>query len=410
MADTASAAEAPVVSMVRSGMLLGSANVVATACGYGVTLVLSRSLGTEEFGALGALLAVGLIGTIPAGALQVVCARWTARSVGEPSGRRAQMVLGAEVGLGLLLILTALALPIAGLLHLSGPLPVVLLGSTLLTMSVVGAMQGHLLGSERFGRLAAANIVVAVARLAAGVAAALLGFGVVGVLALTTAGGFVALAVVALLAKVQQRGGGTQVHGLHIAELGRAITGMAGLLVLSNLDVVLARHFLSHRDSGLYALASIFTKAAFWGPQFLALLVLPRLSRNERRQALLRKATWVTLVLGLAVTLLAVTFAEPVIRLTAGPEYTPVASWAWAFALLGVVTALLQLFLYAGLATAARRMSVLLWLAAAVEILAVTLFFHGSIAQIVVTGLLTASGLLCVAIYLERTHQEGSSS
>jgi len=110
------------------------------------------------------------------------------------------------------------------------------------------------------------------------------------------------------------------------------------------------------------------------------------------------------------VTLLAVTFAEPVIRLTAGPEYTPVASWAWAFALLGVVTALLQLFLYAGLATAARRMSVLLWLAAAVEILAVTLFFHGSIAQIVVTGLLTAAGLLCVAIYLERTHQDGSSS
>ena len=54
-------------------------------------------------------------------------------------------------------------------------------------------------------------------------------------------------------------------------------------------------------------------------------------------------------------------------------------------------------------------MSVLLWLAAAVEILAVTLFFHGSIAQIVVTGLLTASGLLCVAIYLE-AHQDGSSS
>ena len=91
MADTASAAEAPVVSMVRSGMLLGTANVVATACGYGVTLVLSRSLGTEEFGALGALLAVGLIGTIPAGALQVVCARWTARSC-----RRAVRQAGAD--------------------------------------------------------------------------------------------------------------------------------------------------------------------------------------------------------------------------------------------------------------------------------------------------------------------------
>jgi O-antigen/teichoic acid export membrane protein len=405
MTDTAPAAPLPVVSLMRSGLVLGIANAVSTACGYGVTLVLSRALGTAEFGALGALLAIGLIGTIPAGALQVVCARWTARSTDEPSTGRTQLALGAAVGVGLLLVSVALSLPLRHLLHLSSPLPVILLGSTLLPMTMVGALQGRLLGTERFGRLAAASVISALARLAAGILAALLGFGVGGVMALTTVGGFVALGLIACLARADRLTGSARIVSNDAAELGRAIAGMAGLLVLSNLDVVLARHYLSHRDSGLYALASIFTKAAFWGPQFMALLIVPRMSRHDRRQRLLKQTTGVTIGLGLVVTLAAATLAEPVIRVTAGPAYTSVASLAWAFALLGVCTALLQLLLYASLAVAGRRMSVFLWSAAAVEIGLVALLLHGSIAEVVTAGLLTSGGLLCVVVWFQGAHR-----
>jgi hypothetical protein len=90
-----------------------------------------------------------------------------------------------------------------------------------------------------------------------------------------------------------------------------------------------------------------------------------------------------------------------VILVTAGPAYTSVAPLAWAFALLGVFTALLQLLLYASLAVAGRRMSVFLWSAAAVEIGLVSLLLHGSIAEVVTAGLLVSGGLLCIVVWLE---------
>ena len=62
-------------SLARAGVLLGAASVLSTALGYGLTVLLTRSYGPAEYGALGALLGVGLIGGIPAGALQYVLAR-----------------------------------------------------------------------------------------------------------------------------------------------------------------------------------------------------------------------------------------------------------------------------------------------------------------------------------------------
>jgi hypothetical protein len=60
---------------------------VATALGYGLTVLLTRSFGPAEYGALGALLGVGLIGGIPAGALQY--------AVGPPD-RRGRPAAGAN--------------------------------------------------------------------------------------------------------------------------------------------------------------------------------------------------------------------------------------------------------------------------------------------------------------------------
>ena len=54
--------------------------------------------------------------------------------------------------------------------------------------------------------------------------------------------------------------------------------GVAGLIVLSNSDVLLARHFLSPDESGVYVLAALFAKAGLWGTQFVAMLFFPRMS------------------------------------------------------------------------------------------------------------------------------------
>jgi O-antigen/teichoic acid export membrane protein len=389
-------------SLVRSGAVLGAANVVANGCAYVLSLVLSRVLGPEAFGGLAAVLAVGLILAIPAGALQVVGARWRARSTGDPAHGLGQLVLGAGVGVGLLLVAGVVAVPAAALLHLPGPVPVLWLGVTLVPMTATGALQGWLLGGERYWLLAAAYVVVAATRLLAGVAAAAWGLGVDGVLALIAAAAALALAVVAGFAGAFRWRGRPRVALAQVGELAGAAGGLAGLLVLTNLDLLLARHYLGATESGLYAVGSLFARAALWGPQFVALLVVPRRSRDGRRPGLLGNAVGATVAIGLLVVATAALLGGPLVRLTSGPAYGGIAGSAWLFAALGVLAALVQLMLYAGLAEGSRRFARYVWAAAVAELLLVAGPLHGSIGAILAAALATSTVLVACGLVLER--------
>ena len=54
----------------------------------------------------------------------------------------------------------------------------------------------------------------------------------------------------------------------------------AGVLVLTNVDLLMARALLEPAAAGAYAVGSLFAKAAFWAPNFIAVLVFPRLARD----------------------------------------------------------------------------------------------------------------------------------
>ena len=277
-------------SLARAGVLLGVASVLSTALGYGLTVLLTRSYGPAEYGALGALLGVGLIGGIPAGALQYVLARRTA-SAGLPAGanERAGLRLSVTVGTvlgGLVIVLSPVA---DAFFHLGSPWPAVWLGVMLLPYSVQGALLGGLLGHERYAAFAAGQVLTAVARFAAGVVTALLTLSVAGAMAALAVGTFAAAAGLWWLSGPASWSVPGRSRDL-LADLARACSAIAGVIVLSNVDLLLARHFLSRADSGAYALASLFGKACLWGAQFVPALVFPRLARDGSGRGLLLRS------------------------------------------------------------------------------------------------------------------------
>src|SRR4029079_19834614 len=85
-------------SLARAGVLRGVASVLSNALGYGLTVLLTRSFGPAEYGALGALLGVGLIGGIPAGALTYVLARRTAAAEAPAGAHQAAGVRLSSTG------------------------------------------------------------------------------------------------------------------------------------------------------------------------------------------------------------------------------------------------------------------------------------------------------------------------
>src|SRR6266536_327181 len=180
-------------SLARAGLMVAPAMAVANGLNYAFNLVMLRLLEPAAYGALGALLAVILIGTVPGLALQAVVARHTALRAGD---RRAvaelwsrTLVAVSWVSLGLGLAVAAAAPALAAFLHLGSIVPALWLAANILPLPLVSVLQGV----QRFGALAAALLLNAGARLAVGVGLVAAGHGVDGALAASVAGSVLAM-------------------------------------------------------------------------------------------------------------------------------------------------------------------------------------------------------------------------
>jgi len=388
-------------SLARAGVLLGVASVLSNALGYGLTVLLTRSFGPAEYGALGALLGVGLIGGIPAGALTYVLARRTAAAelptgANERAGLRLSITVGAVVG-GLVIVLSPVA---DAFFHLGSPWPALWLGVMLLPYSVQGALLGGLLGHERYTAFAAGQLLTALARFAAGVVTALLALSVAGAMAALAVGTFAAAAGLWWMCGPASWSVPGRSRDL-LADLARACSAIAGVIVLSNVDLLLARHFLSREESGAYALAALFGKACLWGAQFVPALVFPRLARDGSGRGLLLRSAAAAAGVGAAGILVASVAAGPVVRVIAGddPGYAEAVNLAVPFAILGTLWALVQLALLAAVAAGDPRPGRLLWVVVAVESLIIAVGAHDSPATILAVSL-ACTGVLAVAATL----------
>lgn len=387
--------------LTRAALVVAPATMAANVLGYAFTVVVSRALGPDGFGALGALLGLLLIGAVPALALQAVAARRVA--VGGATADvvgplvRASLLLG--LGTAAVLVLAAPALE--AYLRLDGRAAAVWVALSLAPVAVVSAAQGVLQGAERFVALAVVFVAAAALRVVGGVVAVLADAGVAGVLAATTAGSVLAAVLaLALVGRPPARLGAPVPAQRLLRELATATSGLLALVVMANVDVLLARHHLAAGDAGLYAVGAVLAKIAFWAPQAVAVVVLPRLA-GERGAEVLRAALLCVGGFGAALVAGALLLAGPVLRLVFGDAYAGLAPTAWAFTALGGALAVAHLLVVNGIAVRSGRLAAVLAGVVVAEVLVITLWRHHSLEQVVLTALagalaVVAAGLLLV--------------
>jgi O-antigen/teichoic acid export membrane protein len=403
------AAERP--SLTRGGLVLAPGVGLTHGLHYAYNVVMAAVLGPAAFGALGALLALILLGSVPGIALQAMAARHTALLA---TGGRDQRALWASLlrlaawwGLALAVVTVAASPALGAWLHLGSPAPVLALALALAPSTFSYASQGMLQGREAFVAFSAVGLVNAVGKLVAGLLLVAAGFGVSGAVAGAAVGTWLAAAVGVLLVRRSVAPAGRGLAGAVPAPpaLGReatvAVTGLLGLFLLTNLDVPLARHFLPAEASGLYALGAVVAKIAFWGPQFVTTLVFARLvTGGDRRRLLAGSAALIVasgalLAVGLA-ALAALGVALPLL----GREYAAIGPALPLFAALGSSLALVQLLLFEEIAASARRMGRVLALAAVAQAALISVAFHDSVGEIVGTALAVALALVALGVVL----------
>jgi len=327
---------------VRGATPLAIAGMLANVANLGVTLVIARAMSTRSYGATAQLFALFMIVSMPGSALLVGVVRrvtaWTRTG-------RADLVAGwaarvRRAGLRGVVAVAVVAVvvrwPLADVLSLPGP------GGVAETLTAGAAWcllcvdRGLLQAAHRYRELATNLLVDATVK---GVATVGL---VVAGLSQTGAAVAVLLGVLAALAHARRalgRAAGNapatapaQPPGPPVArqrrlavELGAALTALAFLALLQNIDVLIQGR-LSPGQSGQYAAVSVTCKVLMFGAVVLAGFLLPEAAdRRQLGEHALHQLGATLAILALpAAALLAAAFVAPstLLSLAFGPRFT----------------------------------------------------------------------------------------
>jgi O-antigen/teichoic acid export membrane protein len=373
----------------------------SNALAYLLNVVAARALAPDVYGALGSLMALIVVGAVPAIGLQTVSALHVAgRGRGGDLAREESRLLRAGLGASVLVGLgTVAAAPLlAVLLHLPDAWPGLWLALILAPLTLTGVFNGILQGQRRFGRLALLVTVEAGCRVGGGLAALVAFRTTPATLAGMAAGSLLATAVGWWLCgarRPQREPAGLAREALH------ATQAILGLVLLVNLDIVLARHNLTGAQAGDYAIGVVITKVAYWLPQAVGVIMLPRLVDEHSRRRTVPAALAVIAALDAWVVLATAVAGGRIVRLVGGPAYGAHVHAVWLFAVLGSLLALVQLLLYSRIASADRRSTAAVWAAVVVEILLVTFWLGDSVASVASAALASVALLVVAGLVIE---------
>ena len=378
--------------------------MIGNGAAYLLSMVSARVLTPADFGALGALLSLLVIISTVGIATQAFAARRVAVAGDNRAAVEGESIrMAAIAGVAVMILGLVLAWPAGVVFDI--PFLAVATGIGSIGFVIIGsAAMGIAQGREEHLRLSWSFIANGVGRALGGVIGVLVlqsvtGVGI-GVLVGCALGAFIAyrLSCPGAWAAAVSKGVTT--------ELLQVVYALMVLFTLTNVDVLLARIFLTEDQSGEYSVGVLLAKIAFFLPNAIIIVLFPKMT-GGRSNRTVYLATGLTAIVGLVITGFSFLFGDLVIRILGGAQYTELGSEAWLFALEGSAFALVQVLLYARLATRDQRAVLAVWAALGVLVTIVALWRHDSVAEIVTSVVFVSLGLTVVGLIMDRRHAPG---
>lgn len=389
----------------KHGSVLFVALTIANFSNYIFHFVISRMLGPSEYGALGALLSVFMLISVPAGALQVVVAKRIAqaRVAMEPGAvgqlLRTLLQRGALVAVYCGVLVAAWSPALSHFLRLGSLIPGFLLAIFVIPAVLTPVYGGALQGQMRFKPFAVISVVATLLRLLFGIAFVAVGWGVSGAVAASVVSQIVGVGLAMLFLRKSLASalpGSVRLIGV-VGQARTAMAALAGFWAVVSVDTVLARYFLDDNRSGIYAASAVLAHAVLFFPAAIAAVAFPRFAESQGRSVkarmMLFHSTIAVFSLGLLGALFLWAFGPLAMGVLFGEAFAAggavVGTLGFASAFLGLSSVLMHFHL----ASESRA----LWsfgLALVLEVAGIALF-HDSPLQIALV-VLAVSGMLCI--------------
>lgn len=344
---------------------------------FGFHVFVSRSLGPSAYAALGAVLGLVLLSTVPISAVEISVIDATARHFphSKPLLRRTALRLCGVGFVAAALLLSASPLLIPAL-HLPNVYPILAAALMVLFALAAALPRGVLLGRTRYTHVGVAAAVGALTKLGVGVAALLGGYALTAALfAAALAEGVHLLALYLMLWHSRRHDpapASTRQLVLSSSKTLHFASAAAGLWVLASADVILARHLFPGVPGGLYVAAGLAAHSLLFIPRVAISLTFPllvRLQGAELRRAFGITAGAVTAVVSVAAVALSWA-AAPVVSVVFGSGFEGAVPLLRILLLAAAPASILYLLTYLHLA-AEIRLAALNWAGAVALLVAV---------------------------------------
>jgi O-antigen/teichoic acid export membrane protein len=412
-------------NFVRQGGVMFLAVAVFNLFSLLYQLYMVRNLSPVDYGVLNAIFSLLTVATIPSGTLQTVVTKFISTYYAQNHYHKIVALLRSFVvkttlfSLALCLILAAGSRLISSFMQISSPLLIILLGIVTFFSIVLPLVQGGLQGLQQFGYLGLTMVVSGGLKLALGVFFICIGWGVTGAvgslavstaLSLLLAGFWLSVSLrtprppASELTETEKSSDDPEMNYL---EIYRYFYVVAAVLlcytILTNIDVVLVKHYFEPVQAGYYSIAQMAGKVILFLPVAITLVMFPHSAKLHTESkgtfGLLLRSLFCVGTLCTSAALVCFLFPEFVIGLLSGQPHAEAVSLVRIFSVTMVFSAMVYTLLYYHLSIHSTGFIwPLVFLTVAQTLLII--LFHRSLAQVLYIMCGNAILLFVINFYL----------
>ncbi len=256
-------------------------------------IVISRLLGPAHYGAVGAILSILSLLTVPVGAAQLAVTQAVISHTenAQPFSLSRLIWRAMVIGVVASLALVTLTPTIDGFLHIGSPIPLFLVGAWIPLATVGAVLQGSLIGEYRFRAVAFATFAGGgPIRLLFGAGMVEAGFGVSGAIVATI--GAQAFTTGSLLFSARKKVRGHAERAVVRAkrrDMALSVASLGGYTAFIGIDTFLARHFFSATVAGQYAAGAVAAHIALFVPGAIVTIAFPHWASGRGTSTASRK-------------------------------------------------------------------------------------------------------------------------
>jgi O-antigen/teichoic acid export membrane protein len=389
--------------LVRQNAILFSGGLVAGIGGFVYHAIAGRILGPATYGQVAFLIALYAVGYAPALILIVVLARYTATLAarGEAGVRsllaRTSRLIAIPCLLAVL-VTTLFARPVATFEHLGSTIPILILGFSVALVWQVAIPRGILQGLQRFTPLSLNLSIELIVRMALVYTLLVAGYAVSGAMAAVFAGLAVAFGLGLYSLRDHFRDTGARVKLRVMAGFSlTAAAGIIGVQILFNQDVILAEHYLSSHDGGIYGGLNKIGTILFFLTLSVSQVLFPRVveavAKEQHPGRILLSSAGILSLLGAGALLVFAVVPGLVVNVLFGARFQDATPYVLPVGVIGLALSLDNLLVQFFMAVHDRVFVPILFAACIAEAVLIVLF-HARVGQVVVDVLVSLVGLL----------------